>query len=214
MEVKAVGKYVRVQPRKVRIIADEVRGKNAAHVASLLRYHTSKGAKMLRKVLISAMANAQENNNLPVDHLVISQIMVDEGPRLKRMQARAMGRGNRIVKKTSHITVIVEDQEPKAAVKPHGTKAKVRPTLATGKGKKAQGSTIGTTTQAKVTTPAEEPTNEIVEEATPVTAAEAPEEAGSTQAEATTDSTETTTAADETSDPEEEGSADDQKENS
>ena len=137
MEVKAIAKYVRVQPRKVRIIADEVRGKSAAHTVSLLRYHTSKGAQALHQVLVSAMANAQENHNLSPDQLKIAAITVDEGPRLKRMQARAMGRGNRIIKKTSHITVVVEDYEAPAPVKPHGTKAKPRPTFsAPVKGKK------------------------------------------------------------------------------
>ncbi|MCO5297902.1 MAG: 50S ribosomal protein L22 [Fimbriimonadaceae bacterium] len=133
MEVKAVAKYVRVQPRKVRIIADKVRGKDAGYTAALLRYHPSKGAKALRKVLISAMANAQENHGLSLEALKISTIMVDEGPRLKRLQARAMGRGNRIVKKTSHITVVVEEAEPQARVKAHGTQAKPRPKLADGK---------------------------------------------------------------------------------
>jgi len=138
MEVRATAKYVRVQPRKVRIIADEVRGKNAIHTAGLLRYHTSKGAKALRKVLISAMANAQENHGISPEQLRIATIFVDEGPRLKRMQARAMGRGNRIIKKTSHITVVVQDFEAEKPVRPHGTKAKPRPTFAVGtRGKKA-----------------------------------------------------------------------------
>jgi len=155
MEVRAIAKYVRVQPRKVRIIADEIRGKNALHTASVLRYHTSKGAQELRRVLVSAMANAQENHNLSPESLKIAAITVDEGPRLKRMQARAMGRGNRIVKKTSHITVVVEDYDVPVAVKPHGTKAKARPTFAVPvKGKK----------KATAATPvAEEPTAEVVE---------------------------------------------------
>lgn len=138
MEVRATAKYIRVQPRKVRIIADEVRGKNALHTVSLLRYHTSKGAFALHKVLVSAIANAQENASLPAESLRIKSILVDEGPRLKRMQARAMGRGNRIIKKTSHITVVVEDYEAPRTVRPHGTKAKPRPTLGHGgRGKKA-----------------------------------------------------------------------------
>jgi len=130
MEVRATAKYVRVQPRKVRIIADEVRGKAAAHTVSVLRYHTSKGAQALHQVLVSAIANAQENHSISADQLRIAAIVVDEGPRLKRMQARAMGRGNRIIKKTSHITVVVEDYEVPKAVKPHGTKAKPRPSFA------------------------------------------------------------------------------------
>jgi len=130
--------YIRVQPRKVRIIADEVRGKNAMHTVSLLRYHTSKGAFALNKVLVSAIANAQENASLSPESLRIKSILVDAGPTLKRMQARAMGRGNRILKKTSHITVVVEDYEVPRTVRPHGTKPKPRPSFGhAGKGKKA-----------------------------------------------------------------------------
>jgi len=154
MEVKAVVKYLRVQPRKVRIIADEVRGENAVKTAHLLRFHTSKSAALLRKVLISAMANAQENHGLSPDQLRIATIMVDEGPRLKRMQARAMGRGNRIVKKTSHITVVVEDYEGEVAVKPHGTKAKPRPTF--GAPKKGKKSAATAPVEAPVAAPVEE----------------------------------------------------------
>lgn len=130
MEVRAIAKFVRVQPRKVRIVADEVRGKDANHTVSLLRYHPSKSARVLRNVLMSAIANAQENHGLSPDTLRIAEIRVDEGPKLKRMQARAQGRGNRILKKMSHITVVVEDVEPVKRVKPHGTKPKPRPTFA------------------------------------------------------------------------------------
>jgi large subunit ribosomal protein L22 len=133
MEVKATGKYMKVQPRKVRILADLVRGKNAHQASELLRFHSSKGARFLRKILVSAMANANENNNLSVENLKITRIQIDEGPRLKRIQARAMGRAFRIVKKTSHITVVVEEGEPIGKIKPHGTKAKPRPTLAPSK---------------------------------------------------------------------------------
>jgi large subunit ribosomal protein L22 len=129
MEVRATAKYLRVQPRKVRILADEVRGTSALRAAALLKFHSSKGARLLHKVLASAIANAEANNGLNAENLKISTIRVDEGPRLKRMQARAMGRGNRIIKKTSHITVVLEDYEPQAAVRPHGTKAKPRPTF-------------------------------------------------------------------------------------
>jgi large subunit ribosomal protein L22 len=129
MEVKAVGKYVRVQPRKVRIVADELRGKPAAYSAALLRYHQSKASRALRKVLVSAMSNAQENHGLAPDAMRIASITVDEGPRLKRIQARAMGRAYRIVKKSSHITVVLEDYEGEPRIKPHGTKAKPRPSF-------------------------------------------------------------------------------------
>jgi large subunit ribosomal protein L22 len=200
MEVKAIAKYVRVQPRKVRIIADEVRGKNAEHVASLLRYHTSKSAKALRKVLISAMANAQENNNLSPESLKIATITVDEGPRLKRMKARAMGRGNRIVKKTSHITVIVEDAPIEKPVKPHGTKAKPRPTFATAtKGKKGAAKAKKEEATAAPVEEVVAEQAEVVEEATPAEATEAPEEHATEEApaeEAPAEQEETTPEAD------------------
>jgi len=136
MEVRATAKYIRVQPRKVRIVADKVKGKPAAEAAHVLGFHPSKGARELRKALISAMANAEENAHISTENLRIRTIMVDEGPRLKRVTQKAMGRGARITKKTSHITVIVEDYEPATKVRPHGTKAKPRPTLAPKGGKK------------------------------------------------------------------------------
>lgn len=131
MQVRAVAKYVRAQPRKIRIVADELRGQPAEHSAHLLRYHRSKSAAALRKVLISAMANARENHGIDPENLRISTIMVDSGPKMKRIQARAMGRGNRVEKKTSHITVVVEEFEPVQVVRQHGTKAKPRPSFRT-----------------------------------------------------------------------------------
>jgi len=157
MEVRAVAKFIRVQPRKVRLVAREVRGAPAALAAHKLRFHPSKGAKALHKVLVSAMANAQENHGISPDLLRISNIAVDEGPHMKRMQARAMGRGNRILKKTSHITVTVEDYDGEQTVKPHGTKAKPRPTLAGKRGKKGS---------APAAPEAAAPIAEVVEEVT------------------------------------------------
>ncbi len=184
MEVRAVAKYVKVQPRKVRIVADEIRGKTAVQAAALLRYHPSKSAYQLRKVLISAVANAIENNGLAPETLKVSLITVDEGPRQKRIQARAMGRANRILKKTSHITVVVEEFDPEAAVKPHGTKAKPRPTFAApAKGKKnAPKKEASPVTPGEATdTDAEEVVAAQPEEATPVTASDAPEQGGTAQ---------------------------------
>lgn len=138
MEVRAVAKFVRVQPRKVRQVAREVRGKSAVGMAQKLQFHPSKGAFVLRKVLVSAISNAEANHGLRSEGLNIKEIRVDEGPRLKRIQPRAMGRANRIVKRMSHITVVVEDGEEMVAVKPHGTKAKARPSLAKAGKKKAK----------------------------------------------------------------------------
>lgn len=127
MEAKATAKYIRVQPRKVRIVAAEVKGKPAIAAANTLQFHPSKGAFHLRKVLVSAIANAETNLGVPGNVLKISYIMVDEGPRLKRVTQKAMGRGARIVKKTSHITVVLSELEAGKDIKPHGTKAKARP---------------------------------------------------------------------------------------
>lgn len=181
---------MRVQPRKVRIIADEVRGTNAAHTASLLRYHTSKSAKALRKVLVSAMANAAENHGISADVLKIAAITVDEGPRLKRMQARAMGRGNRIIKKTSHITVVVEEGDKQSKPKVHGTKAKPRPTF--GAPKKGKGAKAAKAEVVEVVeTPVEAVVEETVEVAEPVEAtAEAPVEEAAVEEAAVEEATE------------------------
>jgi large subunit ribosomal protein L22 len=186
MQVQAVAKYIRVQPRKVRIVADEVNGKPAAQCVAELRYHTSKSAQALRKVLISAMANARENHGVDPENLRIARIMVDEGPSMKRMMSRAMGRGNRILKKTSHITVIVEEFEPAGAVKPHGTKAKPRPTFAAPKkGKKKaeekaeEAVAAAPVVEEVVETPVVEEVVEATPEETPAepeTVAEAPAE--------------------------------------
>lgn len=156
MEVRAVAKFVRVQPRKVRIVAREVYGQPAVFAAARLSYHPSKGAFLLRKVLVSAVANAVENHGANPDRLKISRILIDEGPHLKRYTQKAMGRGARVMKKMSHITVYVEDFEPAEAVKPHGTKAKARPKLEARRKSKAQ----------KAAAPVETPVEDVVTEAT------------------------------------------------
>jgi large subunit ribosomal protein L22 len=188
MEVKAVSKYIKVQPRKVRIIADQVRGKYAMHASALLRYHPSKGARELRKALLSAVANAEANHGISADLLKISTIMIDAGPKQKRITQKAMGRGARIEKKTSHITVVVEDTEPQARIKPHGTKAKPRPTLAAptakgGKKKAAEAKAEEAAPVAEVEVTEEAVAEPVVEEAAaeaeaPAVEAEASEEKG------------------------------------
>jgi large subunit ribosomal protein L22 len=131
MEARAIARAVRVQPRKVRLVAAHVRGQNAIEAVNSLRFHTSKGAKVLEKVITSAVANAAANHGITaVETLTISEIRIDEGPKQKRIQARAMGRANRIEKKTSHILVVVSESDVKDAVKPHGTESKARPTFA------------------------------------------------------------------------------------
>lgn len=111
MEVKAVHKYARSSAQKARLVADQVRGLPVQKALDLLQFSPRKAAALIRKVVLSAVANAESNNGLEIDSLVISKIMVDEGPSLKRIMPRAKGRADRIVKRTSHITVIVADQE-------------------------------------------------------------------------------------------------------
>ena len=108
-EVSATLRYARISPQKCRLVADVVRGKGASLALSTLKFMPKKGAKLVYKVLWSAVSNAQENSGLDVDDLKVSQIYVDAAPTLKRFAARAKGRGNRIVKRSSHIAVYVTD---------------------------------------------------------------------------------------------------------
>lgn len=108
MSVKAVTKYLNISPRKLRLVADQVRGLSVASALVTLEYMTQKGALMVRKAVHSAMSNAEHNNGADIDELKISEIYVDEGPMHKRVSPRAKGRANRILKRTSHITVKVD----------------------------------------------------------------------------------------------------------
>jgi large subunit ribosomal protein L22 len=111
MEVKAQAKYVRIAPRKVRIVMDLVRGKNVNEALSILRFTPKRASRYIDKVLRSAVANAEHNNNMMKDELYICRAHVDEGPTLKRFRPRAMGRAARINKRTSHITVVLRARE-------------------------------------------------------------------------------------------------------
>ncbi len=109
MEAKATAKYVRISPRKARIVAEIIKGKPIEDALNILKYTPKKAAKIINKVLNSALANAEENYSLDVDNLYVKQVRVDGGPSWKRIQPRAMGRAYRILKRTSHITVIVDE---------------------------------------------------------------------------------------------------------
>ena len=109
METKAVGKYIRISPQKARLVADTVRGMNADQAITSLKFMPKKGAKILRKVIESAVANATQDDQVDVDNLFIKKITIDGGPSLKRIRPRAMGRATRIIKRTSHITVILDE---------------------------------------------------------------------------------------------------------
>ncbi|MBI5870115.1 MAG: 50S ribosomal protein L22 [Actinobacteria bacterium] len=101
----ATAKYVRVSARKMRLVADMVRGKGVAEARTVLAFSTKNAAKVVTKVLGSAVANAENNHDMSADELYISTILVNEGPTLKRIRPRAMGRAFRVRKRTCHVTV-------------------------------------------------------------------------------------------------------------
>jgi len=110
MEVAARLRFARVSPQKVRLVADQIRGRSVASALQILEYSPKKTAAVLKKVLESAIANAENNEGADIDQLAVSTVFVDEGPVQKRIRARAKGRANRILKRTSHITVKVAEQ--------------------------------------------------------------------------------------------------------
>lgn len=110
MESRAVLKFVRVSPQKARLVADLVRGKDASEAIEMLSFLDKKTAPMIRKLVESAIANAEvgaerSNGQLDIDDLYVKSIFVDGGPTLRRFRPRAQGRATRVIKKTSHITV-------------------------------------------------------------------------------------------------------------
>jgi len=109
IEVKAVLKFVRISPTKVRKLVGAVKGKPVETGLGILKFMPQKAAGIVEKVVRSALANADQNPDIDVDSLVIRNIVADQGPTLKRFRARARGRGTRILKRTSHITVILAE---------------------------------------------------------------------------------------------------------
>jgi len=110
MEVAAKLRFARLSAQKGRLVADQIRGLPVERALNFLQFSPKKAAHIMRKVLESAIANAEHNEGADIDELKVSQVMVDEGPTYKRIQARAKGRANRILKRTSHITVTVADK--------------------------------------------------------------------------------------------------------
>jgi large subunit ribosomal protein L22 len=106
--MRATAKYVRIAPRKARLVADEIRGKSYPQAVSLLRFTNKRAAKILSEILNSAASNAEHNMDVDANELRIKTVKVDEGPTVKRYKARAMGRATMIRKRTSHITVELE----------------------------------------------------------------------------------------------------------
>ncbi|GBG55992.1 50S ribosomal protein L22 [bacterium BFN5] len=110
MEAKAVAKYVRIAPRKVRIVMDLIRGKNIGEALAILKYTPKVGAEVIEKVLKSAVANAEHNNDMNVDKLYVAAAYVDQGPTLKRIHPRSRGQAFKILKRSSHVTVVVKER--------------------------------------------------------------------------------------------------------
>ena len=109
MEVKAKLKFVRVSPRKAQLVADLVRGKGSEEAVNILTFTKKAAAKIIIKLLKSAIANATQKKNIDIDRLFIKKITVDQGPTMKRFQPRALGRATTIRKRTSHITIVLDE---------------------------------------------------------------------------------------------------------
>jgi large subunit ribosomal protein L22 len=109
MEAIARARYIRISPRKARLVADLIRGKSAEQASQLLSYLPKSAAPLIRKVLLSAIANAENKGDIDIDTLYVKKIFVDQGPMQKRFMPRAMGRATSIHKKTSHITIVLDE---------------------------------------------------------------------------------------------------------
>lgn len=110
MEAKATAKYIRIAPRKVRVVMDLIRGKSVRDAFAILKFTPKIGSVAIGKVLKSAVANAENNFDMNVDKLFVSTAYVDQGPTLKRIHPRSRGQAFKILKRTSHITVIVSEK--------------------------------------------------------------------------------------------------------
>jgi len=111
MEVAAKLKFTRLSPQKCRLVCDQIRGLKIDRALDILKFSNKRSAAVLKKVLDSAIANAEHNHGADIDELKVAKIFADQGPTFKRMQAKAKGRGARILKPTCHITVILSDEE-------------------------------------------------------------------------------------------------------
>ncbi len=110
MEAKALARNIRISPQKARLVADLVRGKQVETAINTLRFLPKKGARILRKVIEAAVANASQNETIDVDNLYVKTVFIDGGPMLKRIRPMPMGRAGKILKRSSHITVVLDEQ--------------------------------------------------------------------------------------------------------
>lgn len=110
MEAKAIAKFVRIAPRKIRIVVDLIRGKSVGEAIAILKHTPKVGSEVVEKVLMSAMANAEHNYDMNIDNLFVSEVFVDQGPTLKRIHPRSRGQAFKILKRSSHVTVAVKER--------------------------------------------------------------------------------------------------------
>lgn len=110
MEARAIAKYVRISPRKVQIVANLIRGKNVNEALAILKFTPKKSARLLEKVVKSALANAENNFDMDRDSLYVAEVYANQGPTLKRWRPRAQGRAYPILKRTSHIGVVLKER--------------------------------------------------------------------------------------------------------
>lgn len=111
MQAQAVARYVRIAPRKASLVLDLIRGKEVGEAIAILRYTPKAASPIIEKVLNSAIANAENNHDMKVDKLIITEAYANQGPTLKRFRPRAMGRASRINKRTSHITIVLTEKK-------------------------------------------------------------------------------------------------------
>lgn len=109
MEALAKHTFARTSPQKARLVADQIRGLAVEEALSILQYSPKKAGALMKKVLDSAIANAEHNEGADIDELIVSKVFVNEGPTMKRIKTRAKGRADRVFKRSSHITVVVSD---------------------------------------------------------------------------------------------------------
>ena len=109
MQVESRLKMARISPQKARLVADQIRGMKVESALEVLTFSEQKAGEIMKKLVDSAIANAEHNEGADIDELRVSEVQVNEGPTMKRLRARAKGRANRILKRTSHITVTVSD---------------------------------------------------------------------------------------------------------
>jgi large subunit ribosomal protein L22 len=118
MEAYARARFVRTSPRKARIVIDLIRGKGTKQALAILKFTPNFAARLIEKALLSAIANAENNHHMDADNLKVSKAIVDGGPMMKRLRYAPMGRGFRIAKRLSHITIAVEETEPRPEKRP------------------------------------------------------------------------------------------------